>query len=228
MPSYTTIAVIGDIHGCFYTLKKLYSKLKRINEIYSVGDLIDRGRFSKEVVQFCQENVIKCIRGNHEDMMIKAVDQSGRILGFMHKEAEHYYMNGGQETQYSYIQSREFADFKKFKSAIKSSGHYDYINTFPLFYEFKKVIISHAGIIEGGNEISIMWNRDKPAVLGKLQIFGHTPNEEMIYKKHYYANIDTACVYKNKLTAVIVDTNTGLIEDTIQVNCDEYDVREDI
>ena len=222
--SNSDIAVIGDIHGCYYTLKKLYSRLNNVSEIYSVGDLIDRGKYSKAVVEFCRSNSIKSVRGNHEDMMLKAIEKSDKFMGFMFKEAEHYYHNGGKETQNSYIDSRSFSDFKKFKQRIKDSGHFDFIKSFPLKYEFKKVVISHAGIISGGDDISILWNRRTPAMLDKLQIFGHTPLREYVYKKDYYSNIDTGCVFNNKLTAVIVDTETGKIIEVLDENCDENDV----
>ncbi|MBS1517427.1 MAG: metallophosphoesterase [Bacteroidetes bacterium] len=220
----SAIAVIGDIHGCYYTLKKIHSRLKNVGEIYSVGDLIDRGKYSKAVVEFCMTNSIKSVRGNHEDMMIKAIEKSDKFLGFMFKEAEHYYYNGGKETQNSYINSRSFSDFKKFKQNIKDLGHFDFINSFPLKYEFPKVVISHAGIINGGDDVSILWNRRTPAMLDKLQIFGHTPIREIVYKENYYSNIDTGCVFNNKLTAVIVDVNKGVITDVLEENCDENDV----
>ena len=161
--------------------------------------------------------------GNHEDMLLKAIDNSDKFLGFIFKDAEHYYYNGGRETQFSYIGSRLFSNFKKFKTELRSSGHYSFLKNLPLKYEFPKVIISHAGIIEGGDDVSIIWNRDTPAHLDQLQIFGHTPVEEMKYIKNYYANIDTGCVYKNKLTAVIVDTIKGKIDEIIQ---EEYDPRD--
>jgi len=226
MPSSCKIAVIGDIHGCYNTLLKIFKNLNGVSEVYSVGDLIDRGKYSKEVVNFCIENSIKPVKGNHEDMLIKAIDNSDKFLGFIFKDAELYYYNGGKETQYSYINSREYSDFKKFKQELKSLGHYDYIKNFPLKYEFKKIVISHAGIIEGGDDVSIIWNRDSPAVLDKLQIFGHTPMQEFVYRKNYYSNIDTGCVYKNKLTAIVVDTDEGKIEEIFQEDCHPLDINE--
>mgnify|MGYP001430082385 CR=1 FL=1 len=100
------IAVIGDIHGCIHTLEKVYSRISSEKYIYSVGDLVDRGAYSKEVVTFIIENGIRTVKGNHEDMMLKAIDASDKLLGFVNREVEHYYQNGGQETQYSYISSR--------------------------------------------------------------------------------------------------------------------------
>lgn len=224
MSSGNTIAVIGDIHGCYNTLTEIYDHIKDIKEIYSVGDLIDRGKYSREVVEFCREKMIKPVKGNHEDMMIRAVDKSDKLLGFMSKEARHYFSNGGKVTQCSYIDSSAFSDFKKFKHQLKSLGHFEYLKNLPLKYEINKVVISHAGIIDGGNDISILWNRQQPAFLDQLQIFGHTPLKEMFYVKNYYSNIDTGCVYKNKLTSVIVDSIAGKIIDKIQINCNEIDV----
>ncbi|MEO8666384.1 MAG: metallophosphoesterase, partial [Ignavibacteria bacterium] len=83
MPKSNTIAIIGDIHGCYHTLTDIFQHLKNVKEVYSVGDLIDRGKYSKEVVGFCIENSIRAVKGNHEDMMIRAVDKSDKFLGFM-------------------------------------------------------------------------------------------------------------------------------------------------
>ncbi|MEO8666834.1 MAG: hypothetical protein ABI462_15190, partial [Ignavibacteria bacterium] len=132
--------------------------------------------------------------------------------------------NGGKETQRSYIGSDSYSDFKKFKQKLKSLGHFDFLKNLPLKYDIHKVIISHAGIIDGGNDVTILWNRQQPAYLNQLQIFGHTPLKEFVYLKNYYSNIDTGCVYKNKLTAVIVDTINGKIDETIQIDCNPLDV----
>ncbi|MCZ7612088.1 MAG: metallophosphoesterase [Ignavibacteriaceae bacterium] len=52
------VAVIGDIHGCFHTLRKLYDLiLTKYPDIpvCAVGDLVDRGKFSYEVVEFIKK-----------------------------------------------------------------------------------------------------------------------------------------------------------------------------
>ena len=49
------VAVIGDVHGCYFTLTELYQKIQFKYpevEVYCVGDLIDRGNYSREVVDF--------------------------------------------------------------------------------------------------------------------------------------------------------------------------------
>jgi len=49
---------VGDIHGCYKTLKVLLEKHLKIQPcdyIYIVGDLIDRGPYSKQVVDYILE-----------------------------------------------------------------------------------------------------------------------------------------------------------------------------
>lgn len=224
MSSENNIVVIGDIHGCYFTLKSILKRFKSKYDVYSVGDLIDRGKYSKEVVQYCMENNIRSVRGNHEDMLLRAIESSDKFFSFMYKDAELYYYNGGRETQNSYINSRLFSNFKKFRDELKKTGHLEFLKNLPLKFEFEKCVVSHAGITEGGDDVSILWNRKTPSFLNKLQIFGHTPLQEFVYKKNYYANIDTGCVYKNKLTAVLIDTSAGIIEDIIQEDYNPKDI----
>ena len=60
--------IIGDVHGCYKTLIALIEKLPKDRNITFVGDLIDRGPGSKDVVEFVRKNNYRCVRGNHEDM----------------------------------------------------------------------------------------------------------------------------------------------------------------
>ena len=55
--------VIGDIHGCFQTLKALIAKAGPVDQIISVGDLIDRGPDSFRVIKYCIENNIQVCLG---------------------------------------------------------------------------------------------------------------------------------------------------------------------
>jgi serine/threonine protein phosphatase 1 len=61
--------VIGDVHGHYDTLIALVAKLPRDAQLIFVGDLIDRGEQSAEVVRFVRENNHLCVMGNHEDLM---------------------------------------------------------------------------------------------------------------------------------------------------------------
>ena len=65
MPHY----VIGDVHGEYDALIKLVSKLPKDAKLIFVGDLVDRGSRSAEVVKFVRDGGHLCVMGNHEYMM---------------------------------------------------------------------------------------------------------------------------------------------------------------
>ena len=59
--------------------------------------------------------------------------------------------------------------------------------------------------------------------LRNLQIFGHTSIEEVDYVEEYFVNIDTACVYGNKLSALILEKSTAKIIDIVQEELNSQD-----
>ena len=97
---------IGDIHGCYKTFKKLL--LDEINiqpsdEIFCLGDYIDRGDYSKQVIDLilalrsCNYK-IRTLRGNHEQMLLDS--------NISDKHFEHWIRSGGAYTLNSFgIQS---------------------------------------------------------------------------------------------------------------------------
>jgi len=205
--SNNIIAIIGDMHGCYFTLVSLFNKIKYSSkDIYCVGDLIDRGTDSKSVVRFCIENNIKPVMGNHEYMMLNAIEESENNLS-NENNYDLWTYNGGNKTMISYGEYNKF-DITKFKKLLVESNHYNFIKTLPLSIEIENVIITHAGIVEGTEKENVLWNRRLTSELPKFQVFGHTVTREVEYVKNHFINIDTGCVYKNKLTAAIINTKT--------------------
>lgn len=157
--------IIGDIHGCSDALQRLLDALPDdIEQIYSVGDLVDRGPDSKGVVQLCMDNNIKAVRGNHEDMFLdflkgtKEYDEghfesgaSGGDKTIASYQEGLFEMNGGDKTIRSYGgESYEVPDM--YGSYTISSNcqvpddHMEYLLSMPIFIETDDFILSHAGI----------------------------------------------------------------------------------
>lgn len=65
--------LIGDLHGCFHVLTQM---LKHINfdetkdRLFAIGDLVDRGPYSYDVLVWLARIWFRSIRGNHEQMAI--------------------------------------------------------------------------------------------------------------------------------------------------------------
>ena len=209
------IAVIGDIHGCLRPLTELYRKLSKFNvPVYSVGDFIDRGDKSREVIDFLIREKINAVIGNHEVWFLEAMTLKNDIAGF-----KTWISAGGAPTMLSYFNDINEITLKTFREKVTESGHYAFIASLPLKHEINNVFLSHAGKVKDGNESSLYFNyREPEKIKGKLQIFGHKPKDEIVHIEGWYANIDTGCVYGNKLTAVLVDTVKAKIIDTISVN----------
>lgn len=66
------IYIIGDVHGCYKTLLALIDQFpnKQNSKIVFVGDLIDKGTNSCEVVEFIINNKYDCVMGNHEGLKL--------------------------------------------------------------------------------------------------------------------------------------------------------------
>lgn len=227
------VAVIGDIHGCYYTLKELVAQIKTKYgsiEIYCVGDLVDRGNFNYEAVDFVISEKIKFTPGNHDYMFYHFIHHPGSEMGRI------WIYNGSETTVNSY--SNKIDEMYK---------HLDVIIKAPLFYNLEDCFICHAGIsthyksrlpkkvlenpdqinkmmlLNLMNEHGILWSRDTLLNIEKLQIVGHTRQKDIVYYKvNNVAYIDTSAYSGNKLSAVIVKDNN--IVDSISIPTDKRDI----
>lgn len=68
------IAILSDIHGNLFALREVINDFKDIDSIILLGDLIDYGMQSNEVVEYIKENlcskIICNIWGNHEKAVL--------------------------------------------------------------------------------------------------------------------------------------------------------------
>jgi serine/threonine protein phosphatase 1 len=199
--------VIGDCHGCYHTLLDLMSKLPSGHKIYTVGDGIDRGNYSYEVVDLFLNKRILPVLGNHESMMEDY---------YNNKDKYTWIHNGGDVTIESY---RKYG----YNNVIDNKEHYDFLVNSPKYIQVNNILISHSMVgkwqtfKEAVDSNDIMWNRGEPNIPeGCYHIFGHTPMEVMVLMFNW-ANIDTGCVFGNKLSAIVIDENRGKILDTISI-----------
>ncbi|MFO7444803.1 MAG: metallophosphoesterase family protein [Ignavibacteriaceae bacterium] len=227
------VAVIGDIHGCYHTLRELVKiTRKKYPEIslYSVGDLVDRGKFSYEVIEYVISENIRFTPGNHDYMFYYFIKEPTNPIG------RSWLYNGSESTVVSYQNRLE-----------KITEHLELIINAPLFINLEDCFISHAGIssyyqskfspdiinqpetLESilrsdiAKEWGVLWSRDDLMNIGKLQLVGHTRQQKInYYETNNVAYIDTSVYTGNKLSAVIVDQNT--IVDSFSVPTFKVDI----
>ena len=132
--------IIGDVHGCFDTLMALLKKLPKeadaSNTIF-LGDLIDRGPKSRQVVEFIREGGYQCVIGNHCQMMKEGLEQAE--TGLYNDMYDTWVYNGGDKCLKSYE-----GHAKQMKKDI------EWFDSLPLYLTFdypegtKDLLLSHA------------------------------------------------------------------------------------
>lgn len=201
------IFAIGDIHGCFDQLQALMKILdidRKKDTLLFIGDYIDRGSSSREVVDYVirlreeYKNVI-CLLGNHEQMLLRYLDGI---------DEEMYLYNGGTATLFAYGISRASTQVAR-KEKVPAE-HLLFFQSLLPYYETKDYIFVHAGLASGlpldGQAIhDLLWLRQEFVYsdydFGKMVIFGHSP---LIYPliMPNKIGIDTGAVFGGKLTCV--------------------------
>lgn len=212
---------IGDIHGCAASLKALVDQLQsyRDRTFIFVGDYIDRGPSSKEVVDFLIDfqQEVECIflRGNHEQMMLNALNGSDKQL---------WLMNGGRTTIKSYEKNGEQFELP--------DEHRAFYESLELYYETPDYFFVHAGVNpsqtikqalqDERSRQNFIWERSHlnsyQTKWEKTVVFGHTPRPHPIREENMIG-IDTGCVYDRagygRLTAVSLPEEEFIQQDCI-------------
>jgi len=221
------VFAVGDIHGCFYTLLDLMNKLplESGDKLIFIGDYIDRGPHSKQVVDYVKSltdaGQAIALMGNHEKMCIDTYTGSGYW-------GQSWMNNGGGLTIDSYDTRSEAervsppmfdADARDewHKNLPRvSKEHVEWMESLPLYHIDGDYMFVHAGIdpeveLEYQIDDDLLWIRGKFINYGmqlpKRIVFGHTPFEKVQFLSNKIG-IDTGCCYGNKLTAICIDSGT--------------------
>jgi serine/threonine protein phosphatase 1 len=201
------IFAIGDVHGCLEKLQALITNIganPQKDTLIFIGDFIDRGNSSGEVVDYVirlktEYKKVVCLLGNHEHMLIRYLEGLDEDM---------YLENGGIATLYSYGIYRSDTP-KKRKSKIPR-GHRQFLKSLLLRYETDNYIFVHAGLKPGislpkQTKNNLLWIRHEfinaDDDFGKVVIFGHTPLSYPLIMPNKIG-IDTGAVYGGKLTCV--------------------------
>ena len=155
------LIAIGDMHGSYDKLTALLNKInpKKTDTLVILGDYIDRGYNSKEVVSTLLKlkKTTNCIflTGNHEDMLLKTKETRKK------EDISFWLFNGGITTLDSY---------GDYVNIFKTHGNF--FENLKLYYLTDEFLFVHAGI-----------RPDKPLMEQEKQDFLWI-RDNFIYKKH--------------------------------------------
>lgn len=201
------INIIGDIAGRYDELHLLLMQMPQADLILSVGDMVDRGPKSKQVVQwFMKEQKAgraEALYGNHEDMMVQGCTKGGS-RDWMH--------NGGYQTLVSYMNKKDYYERKDVDGSIVTKSHIEWLQKRPMYFQTDDLFVSHAPITSLKNipknphsrDFYFMWNRYEPSKpQDKFLINGH--NGSLKEYKWGDGRIIGMCIddsYKQRLTGL--------------------------
>ena len=121
------IYIIGDVHGCYRSLLALIEQLphKFDSKICFVGDLIDRGPASADVVELVHVRGYDAVMGNHEKRFVSNAKTALRCAktgkftssndpyAFFSLDENWLFNNGGKATLASYYRHRDVKQCKQ-------------------------------------------------------------------------------------------------------------------
>lgn len=191
--------VIGDIHGCYNTLRRLLFDVCGIQKndyVYFLGDYIDRGRSSKEVLDLILDLKdtgyrIRALTGNHEAMLEEA--KKGSLY------ERHWIANGGDKTLESFAIQSVSEINQKYIQFFSSLENYILLDDY---------LLTHAGFNFYAKKpfqdtMGLIWERTKVVysekIGGRKLISGHTPQPLSEIIRSLKTNriwLDGGCVYK--------------------------------
>lgn len=202
---------ISDIHGCNITFGNLLDQIafSTADQLYILGDLIDRGPDSKgvfdRIFRMQEEGYsVQCLRGNHEQMCLDALSDEESKAGM-------WEINGGAQTMRS---------FGAMKPSQLPDLYVDFMAALPYCFELEDYVLVHAGLnlkrhFPMMDSHAMMWtrgwyqdfedNRAEQWLDDRLVVHGHTPIPNMKTSNMLQnvdqlpvVNIDNGCVFAGR------------------------------
>jgi serine/threonine protein phosphatase 1 len=124
---------IGDVHGHYDGLVALLEAIapQSDDQVYFVGDLIDRGPKSADVINLVMSHSYHCVLGNHEQMLLEAFPH-GQVA---QQPLNAWLYSGGQSTVVSYDKSEDLL-----------FQHLDWLRSLPTHLDLGDIWLVHAGM----------------------------------------------------------------------------------
>lgn len=214
----TCVVAVGDIHGQLDKLQKLINEINALEvacdhrELVFLGDYVDRGPQSAQVLDFLTENAFLAdwhktfLMGNHEQIMLQALHDL---------DYEMWLKWGGRETLQSYQISSAHSDREQVEKLRENlpAAHQSFLENLDYSYTSGDYFFVHAGInpsrpLDQQSNHDLLWSRQpflkskKP--FEKVIVHGHTPVPTPEHHPNRIA-IDTGCARGGDLSAVVLN-----------------------
>jgi serine/threonine protein phosphatase 1 len=226
LPAGNRVYAIGDVHGRLDLLEELVALIRSDNAgrspaevwIILLGDLIDRGADSAEIVSRCMAFTARTdrfvvLRGNHEAMMTDAI--GGNLLAL-----SLWLRHGGGPALRSWgvpeamIEEGASPELLRAARAHVPADVLHWLGALPLTWAIGDYLFVHAGIRPGyplaeQKTEDLLWIRkeflESDEQDGPIVVHGHSISDDGIVVRTNRIGIDTGAYRTNILTALALE-----------------------
>lgn len=190
---------IGDIHGDLDQLKDLLARVQPLgkgDKLVFLGDYVDRGPKSREVIDFVRRELprtgakVVCLRGNHEDAWLRVIDEGWD--GFVLPPGNGCLaclrsFTGGPQPELTDQPTNDLEWEQLLTGSFFPDDVIEWMRSLPLWHEDDDAIYVHAGLPKAHGRFLHPSEVENPAVMlwtrtmeffkeyrGKTAIVGHT------------------------------------------------------
>lgn len=224
MPDNSIAYAIGDIHGCSGLLDAVLnwitthaaSHREMQKTVVVLGDIVDRGPDIKGTLERLVKSPpdgfdFKCLRGNHEDMMLEVMAQGTGLSRWI--------ANGGDKTLESYgVDFRELLSLDSpgmtidILEAAVPDDHRRFLRDLLHYHQAGDYLFVHAGVrpgiaMEKQTPEDMMWIRreftEYPLALDYHVVHGHTVTPVVDFRGSA-TGLDTGAVTTGRLSCLAV------------------------
>jgi serine/threonine protein phosphatase 1 len=222
IPEGQRVYAIGDVHGRHDLVEQLAAAIDADSgargpadvQIIFLGDLVDRGPASKEVIDElidlrARGIPVRCLIGNHDAVFL-------RVLEGDHRAARFLIRMGGKSTLMSYgiteaeYQDLDYPDLTRRIGQLAPPSHVEFLKTLDQKIEVGDYVFVHAGLrpgvlLEDQAPEDLFWIRDEflrhNGNFCKFVVHGHSITEEVDIRSNRIG-IDTGAYDTGRLTAI--------------------------
>ena len=225
-PSGSRLYVVGDIHGRLDLLLRLYERIVEDagkkpdgeRQVFFLGDYIDRGPSSRQVLDFLIEPggerlPVTHLLGNHEAMLLQFLEDSS--------VGEEWLAYGGLATLMSYgvnlkgegSTDQKLAAAQRALNENLPAGHKEFLRGLPTHATAGDYFFVHAGVRPGiplnrQRDSDLIWIRDEFLASqdfhGKIIVHGHSYKTEPEVRPNRIG-IDTGAYATGRLTCLVLE-----------------------
>lgn len=237
---------IADLHGRFDLLKEAVNAIEKdsANEsdtrIITLGDYIDRGPQSKEIIEYLMARGSNwtCLQGNHEDMMVQTIETP--------LDPDWWLGNGGNTTMKSYGSEVKVSPYYGIPPVgwdphVVYPSHVTWLKNLPLYYETEKQVFVHAGIpfsnapLDKQDKEKLIWmlygrtdhggwfgDQNASPRITKHVVHGHHQFADGPHEWTHRTDLDTFAWNTGRLVVGVFDDTQGKALRYIEVLGDDY------